>query len=282
MLQKAGSSLANVASVHVYLTKADDFAAMNEVYRTFWTKDPPVRTTIVSDLVIPGALVEMSMVAVPNGGERVVIHPSDWIKSPNPYSYGIRSGDTLFLSGLVSRNGKDNSVVEGDMTTQTKTVLDNAAQILKAAGMSFDNVVSSRVFITDVNEVPGDEQGLQTYFPKDPPARATVVAPLMGPQYPGGDHADRVAAAEAGVHDAGRRRHAGQAEPDPEQRHQGRQPPLRLRHPRQHGRQQGQHRSADGRDPGPRRPHAARPPASTGRTSSTASSTSPTSRTSTR
>jgi reactive intermediate/imine deaminase len=182
-LQKAGSSLANVASVHVYLTKADDFAAMNEVYRTFWPKDPPVRTTIVSDLVLPGGLVEMSMVAVPNGGERVVIHPSDWIKSPNPYSYGIRSGDTLFLAGLISRNGKDNSVVEGDMTTQTRTVLDNAGQILKAAGMSFDNVVSSRVFITDATRFQEMNKTYLTYFPKDPPARATVVAPLMGPQY---------------------------------------------------------------------------------------------------
>ncbi|MBA3272235.1 MAG: RidA family protein [Acidobacteria bacterium] len=183
VLQKAGSSLANVASVNVYLTKADDFAAMNEVYRTFWTKDPPVRTTIVSELVIPGALVEISMIAVPNGGERVVIHPSDWTKSPNPYSYGIRSGDTLFLAGLVSRNGKDNSVVEGDMTAQTKTVLDNAGQILKAAGMSFDHVVSSRVFITDQARFQEMNKVYTGYFPKDPPTRATVVAPLMGPQY---------------------------------------------------------------------------------------------------
>ncbi len=182
-LQKTGSSLANVASVHVYLTKADDFAAMNEVYRTFWPKDPPVRTTIAADLVLAGGLVEMSIVAVPNGGERVVIHPSDWMKSPNPYSYGIRSGDSLFLAGLVSRNGKDNSVVEGDMTTQTKTVLDNAGQILKAAGMSFDNVVSSRVFITDGTKFQEMNKTYQTYFPKDPPARATVIAPLMGPQY---------------------------------------------------------------------------------------------------
>jgi reactive intermediate/imine deaminase len=182
-LQKTGSSLANVASVHVYLTKAEDFAAMNEVYRTFWTKDPPVRTTIVSDLVVPGGLVEMSMVAVPNGGERVVVHPSDWMQSPNPYSYGIRSGDTLFLAGLVSRNGKDNSVVEGDMTAQTKTVLDNAGQILKAAGMSLDNVVSSRVFITDGTKFQEMNKTYQTYFPKDPPARATVIAPLMGAQY---------------------------------------------------------------------------------------------------
>ena len=183
VLQKSGSSLANVASVNVYLTKADDFAAMNEVYRTFWPKDPPVRTTIVSDLVIAGALVEMSMMAIPTGGERVVIHPGEWIKSPNPYSYGIRSGDTLFLAGLVSRNGKDNSVVEGDMTAQTKTVLDNASQILKAAGMSFDNVVSSRVYVTDGTKFQEMNKTYQTYFPKDPPARATVIAPLMGPQY---------------------------------------------------------------------------------------------------
>jgi reactive intermediate/imine deaminase len=182
-LQKAGSSLANVVSVHVYLKNAGDFAAMNEVYRTYWPKDPPVRTTIAADLVRPAALVEMSMVAIPNGSERVVIHPSDWMKSPNPYSYGIRSGDTLFLAGLVSRNGKDNSVVEGDMSTQTKTTLDNAGQILKAAGMSFDNVVSSRVYITDQTKFQEMNKAYQTYFPKDPPARATVVAPLMGQQY---------------------------------------------------------------------------------------------------
>ena len=74
-LTKAGSSMAQVASVHVYIKNAADFAAMNEVYRTYWPKDPPVRTTIVSDFVVPGALVEMSMVAIPNGGERQVIHP---------------------------------------------------------------------------------------------------------------------------------------------------------------------------------------------------------------
>jgi aminoacrylate peracid reductase len=182
-LQKAGSSMANVASVHVYIKNQSDFAAMNEVYRTYWEKDPPVRTTIVADLVFPTALVEMSMVAIPIGGERVVVHPSDWVTSPNPYSYGIRTGDTLFLSGLVSRNGKDNSVVEGDMTAQTKTVLDNAGQVLKAAGFTFDNVVSSRVFITDQTKFQDMNKVYQTYFPKEPPARATVIAPLAGAQY---------------------------------------------------------------------------------------------------
>jgi len=182
-LTKAGSSLPMVAAVHVYLKNASDFAAMNEVYRTYWPKDPPVRTTIVADLVRANALVEMSMVAIPNAGDRQVIHPASWMKSPNPYSYGIKTGSTLFLSGLVSRNGKDNSVVEGDLTTQAKTVLDNAREILSAAGMTFDNVVSSRIYITDNTKFQEMNKVYTTYFTKEPPARATVIAPLMGPQY---------------------------------------------------------------------------------------------------
>ncbi|MBL8136991.1 MAG: hypothetical protein JNL48_10245 [Acidobacteria bacterium] len=179
-LKKAGSSLAMAASVQVYIKNAADFAAMNEVYRTFWKADPPARTTIVSDFVVPGALLEISAIAIPNGGERKVIHPSSWMKSPNPYSYGIKSGSTLFLAGLVSRNGKDNSVVEGSMAVQTKAVLDNAAAILKEAGMTFDHVVSSKVFITDATKFQEMNETYRTFFTKDPPARATVVAPLMG------------------------------------------------------------------------------------------------------
>jgi len=182
-LTKAGSSIAQVAAVHVYIKNASDFAAMNEVYRTYWPKNPPVRTTIVSDFVVAGALVEMAMVAIPNGGERQVIHPKAWMASPNPYSYGIKSGTTLFLAGLVSRNGKDNSVVEGDMTAQTRTVLDNAREVLAQAGMTFDNVVASRVYITDGSKFQEMNKAYVTYFTKEPPARATVIAPLMGPQY---------------------------------------------------------------------------------------------------
>src|SRR5439155_18360505 len=106
-----------------------------------------------------------------------------WIQSPNPYSYGIRTGNTLFLAGLVSRNGKDNSVVQGDMTVQTRTVLDNGAAILKAAGMSYGDVVSSRVFITDVARFQEMNAAYRSYFPASPPARATVKAPLMGAEY---------------------------------------------------------------------------------------------------
>ena len=184
-LKAGGSSIANAASVLVYLRSAGDFAAMNEVYGTYWQKDPPARTTVVVGQPLANAdgLIEISMVAVPTGGERVVVHPSDWIRSPSPYSYGIKSGNTLFLSGLVSRNGKDNSTVKGDVPTQTKTVLDNGAAILKEAGMSFADVVAARVYLTDDTTFQAMNTTYRTYFPSSPPARATVKAGLAGPDY---------------------------------------------------------------------------------------------------
>lgn len=182
VLEVAGSSMENVAAVMVYLRNAGDFPAMNDAYKAFWPKDPPTRTTVVTGLLFPEALVEISMVAIPTGGERIVVHPADWMRSPNPYSYGIKSGDTLFLSGLISRNGRDNTVVEGDMTAQVKTVMANAGAILKAAGMSFDDVVSSKVYITDTAMFQEMNAAYRTYFTR-PPARATVKTALTGPQY---------------------------------------------------------------------------------------------------
>lgn len=184
-LTKAGSSLANAASVIVYLRSAADFAAMNEVYRSRWPKDPPARTTVVvtAPLALPEALIEVSMVAIPTGGERIVVNPQEWLASPNPYSYGIKSGNTLFMSGLISRNGKDNTALKGDITKQTTTVLENGAAVLKAAGMSVDDVVSARVFIADAAQFQQMNAVYRTYFPKNPPARATVQAGLTGPDY---------------------------------------------------------------------------------------------------
>lgn len=184
-LKAGGSSLANAASVMVYLKNAADFAAMNEVYATYFPKDPPARTTVVLTQPLANAdgLVEISMVAIPDGGERTVIHPADWIKSPAPYSYGIKSGNTLFLAGLVSRNGKDNAVVKGDLAAQTKVVMDNGAAILKEAGMGFGDIVSSRVWVTEASNQPMNDVYRTYWEGLTPPARAAVRADLTSPDY---------------------------------------------------------------------------------------------------
>ena len=182
VLVASGSSLEQVVAVTVYLRSAADFQAMNGAYRAFWPREPPTRTTVIADLVL-GADVELSMIAVPNGAERIVIHPPDWVTSPNPYSYAIRTGDTLFLSGLVARNGRDNSPVAGDISVQSRAVMENARQLLEAGGMDFSNVVTGRVYLPDAADFQPMNEVYRSYFTADPPARATVKAGLAGSQY---------------------------------------------------------------------------------------------------
>jgi reactive intermediate/imine deaminase len=183
VLSAAGSSLEQVVSVTVYLRSQADFQTMNGAYRPFWPKDPPTRTTVITDLVLPDALIEISMIAVPNGAERAVVHPDSWMKSPNPYSYAIRSGDTVFLSGLVPRNGRDQSAITGDIGVQTRAIIDNAAELLKTAGLSLANVVSAKVYLTDAANFQGMNQAYRQSFAQAPPARATVKAGLAGPDF---------------------------------------------------------------------------------------------------
>jgi 2-iminobutanoate/2-iminopropanoate deaminase len=182
VLDAAGSSLADVVSVQVYLKRAADFAAMNDAYRTYFTADQPARTTVVCDLLF-GALVEISAIAVPKGAPRQIVHPEGWPRPANPYNYGVKTGDTLFLSGLVPRDPRTNTTIEGDTGAQTAAVLNNAGEILKAAGMGFEHVVSSRVFIPDGKRFDLMNAAYRPRFPKEPPARATVVAGLTSPDF---------------------------------------------------------------------------------------------------
>ena len=139
-------------------------------------------TNLHGEVVLPeqAGAFDIAMIAVPAGAERKIIHPADWVKSPNPYSYAIRTGDTLFLSGLVPRNGRDNTAVGGDIAAQTKAVMDNAGELLKAAGMDFSHIVSGRVYLPDAANFQGMNTVYRSYFPSEPPARATVIAGLAG------------------------------------------------------------------------------------------------------
>ncbi len=179
VLDAAGSSLAQAVSLSVYLRDAADFDAMNAVYREAFPDKPPVRATVMTDLP-SGLLIMLSAIAVPVGAPREVLHPSGWMKSPRPYSYIVRAAGFVFLSGLVSRRGSDDQVVPGPMSIQTSMVLDNAGVLLKTAGLSYADVVSARVFLTDDSYFEAMNDEYRTYFTTDPPARATAVTGLMG------------------------------------------------------------------------------------------------------
>ena len=134
---RAGVSIERAAAIHVYLRDAADFAAMNEAYAPFFPVDPPTRTTVVARPADPAALVAIAATIVPDDQPREVVHPAGWKRSAHPYSYAIRSGDTLWLSGLVSRRGSDGTAVDGDVDVQTRVIVENARDLLAAGRILF-------------------------------------------------------------------------------------------------------------------------------------------------
>jgi len=177
------SSLADALALTVYLRRAADFPAMNDAYRQAFKAAPPTRTTVITEPMTAGAAVEIAAVGAAAGGDRRVVHPASWMASPNPYSYGLRSGDLLFLSGLIARNGRDNSVVGGSVATQTAAVMQNARELLEAAGLSFSHLVSARAFLPDLKDFAEFNRVYREHVGAEKPTRATVGVGLTSTQY---------------------------------------------------------------------------------------------------
>jgi len=182
-LERAGTSIDRVASVSVYLSSADDFSALNAVWRKYWPSSPPARTTVVAKLPLPEARIQVSAVAAARGAERRVVLPKSWPEPSAPLSHGVRVDDVLFLSGQVPRRGADNTLVKGDIEAQTNAVFENAEAILQAAGLTLADVVSARVFLTDGAVFDRMNAAYRNRFPVNPPARATVITPLVSPDF---------------------------------------------------------------------------------------------------
>jgi 2-iminobutanoate/2-iminopropanoate deaminase len=91
-----------------------------------------------------------------------------------PYSQAVKAGNLLFLSGQIPLDPKTGNLVEGGIEAQTRQVFANIGAILKAAGASFDNVVSASVFLADMNQFGKVNEIYATYFSSPAPARATV------------------------------------------------------------------------------------------------------------
>jgi 2-iminobutanoate/2-iminopropanoate deaminase len=91
-----------------------------------------------------------------------------------PYSQAIRAGNLIFCSGQIPLDPKSGKIVEGDITTQTRRVMENITAVLRAEGLTFENVVKTTIFLTDLGDFQTVNELYGSYFKSDPPARSTV------------------------------------------------------------------------------------------------------------
>jgi 2-iminobutanoate/2-iminopropanoate deaminase len=102
------------------------------------------------------------------------ISTTDAPRAIGPYSQGIKAGGFVFVSGQVAFDPATGKLIEGDVRAQTERVLKNITAILDAAGSSLDQVVKCTVFLKNMEDFVPMNEVYATFFPTEPPARATV------------------------------------------------------------------------------------------------------------
>ncbi|MEP3374481.1 MAG: RidA family protein [Maribacter dokdonensis] len=92
-----------------------------------------------------------------------------------PYNQAILSNGTLYLSGQIPINPKSGALVSGDIKLETKQSMENLKAILTEAEMTFEHVVKSSIFLSDMNQFTDVNEVYATYFNAETaPARETV------------------------------------------------------------------------------------------------------------
>ena len=128
---------------------------------------------VVARLTVP-ALLAMGLAGCAAAPMKEAVSTKEAPAAIGPYSQGIKVGNLLFLSGQISIDPKTNQMSSGSIEEQTKQALENLDAVLKAAGMSMENVVNTTVFLKDVNDFGKMNAVYATFFKDKPPARATV------------------------------------------------------------------------------------------------------------
>jgi len=93
-----------------------------------------------------------------------------------PYNQAIIVGDSVYISGTIAMDLGSKQLIKAAIKEETKIVMDYIGEILKAAGLTFDNVVKTTIFLADMNNFVHVNEVYSGYFSKDFPARATIQA----------------------------------------------------------------------------------------------------------
>lgn len=97
-----------------------------------------------------------------------------------PYSQAVKHGSMLYISGQLPINPITNKVVYSTIEKETECVMQNIEAILKAAEMTFENVVQVTILLKDINDFEAVNKVYATYFnSRTAPARVTLQASLL-------------------------------------------------------------------------------------------------------
>lgn len=105
---------------------------------------------------------------------RKIIHTDSAPAAIGTYSQAVRVNETVYLSGQIPLVPETMELVQGDIATQIRRVLDNLQAVAEAAGGSVNDIVKLNVFLVDLAHFPVVNEQMATYFDEPFPARAAI------------------------------------------------------------------------------------------------------------
>ena len=104
-----------------------------------------------------------------------IINTSNAPSPIGPYNQAVLVGNMLYTSGQIAIDPKTGELVLDSIADETKLVMENLKAVLKAADMTFENVIKSTIFISDMHNFSAINEVYGTYFNSETaPARETV------------------------------------------------------------------------------------------------------------
>lgn len=103
-----------------------------------------------------------------------ILHSDSAPAAIGPYSQAVKCGGMLFCSGQIPLDPATGEMVSGDVTVQAERVMNNIAAVLTAAGIGFDDVVKTTIFLVDMADFAAVNAVYGNRFPSHKPARSTV------------------------------------------------------------------------------------------------------------
>ena len=106
---------------------------------------------------------------------KTIINTSNAPAPIGPYNQAVLVGNTLYTSGQIAINPNTGKLILEDIKAETRQVMENMKAVLNEANMTFENVVKTSIFISDMNNFVQINEVYATYFDSDSaPARETV------------------------------------------------------------------------------------------------------------
>lgn len=93
-----------------------------------------------------------------------------------PYNQAIRAGGMVFCSGQIALDAATGELAAEDVEGQTRKVMENVGEVLKAAGLGYDDVVKTTIFVKSMDDFAKVNEVYATFWGDVPPARSCVEA----------------------------------------------------------------------------------------------------------